>query len=261
MPDPSPRTTAGRVARLEVTTFAQRPELVPRVYDFRDTWPEFMSHDPTANALFWQVVKAFPQLCIAVTADDVLVARGRAIPVALNAPGRGGVLPATGWDRVMTWGMDDRLDGAVTDTVSALEIAIDAAYLGIGLSARILGAMRDAAVRAGYTELVAPVRPNEKHRYPLESCQEYLQRVRPDGLPQDPWLRTHVRAGGVVDSVAPASMVIPGSLEQWRRWTGLPFETDGPTLVPQALVPVHVDLRHGHAVYVEPNVWVRHRLG
>jgi len=31
-------------------------------------------------------------------------------------------------------------------------------------------------------------------------------------------------------------------------------------IVPEALVPVHCDAEHDHAVYVEPNVWVEHAL-
>ncbi|MCD6639370.1 MAG: N-acetyltransferase, partial [Nocardioides sp.] len=86
-------------------------------------------------------------------------------------------------------------------------------------------------------------------------------RTRDDGLPVDPWLRVHVRAGGRIDRVAPRSMVIPGTLEEWREWTGLPFDRTGPVEVPGALAPVLCDAEHGTAVYVEPNVWVRHRTG
>lgn len=248
------------MSRLQITTFAQRPQWIERVYQCRDTWPRFMGHDPVANALFWQVVPAFPQLCVAVTDQDRLVARGRAIPFALHAVARGGVLPPGGWDRVLTWGMDDRLDGVPADTVSALEVAIDPDYLGSGLSARVLAAMRQAAAEAGYAELVAPVRPNRKHLEPDLPCEEYVRRTRPDGLPKDPWLRVHVRAGASIEALAPVSMAIPGSLEQWRSWTGLPFDADGPVYVPHALVPVQCHLTHGYAVYVEPNIWVRHRL-
>jgi len=56
-------------------------------------------------------------------------------------------------------------------------------------------------------------------------------------------------------------MVIPGTLEEWREWTGLPFDTTGPVVVPGALAPVMCDAEHGTAVYVEPNVWVRHPTG
>ena len=54
-------------------------------------------------------------------------------------------------------------------------------------------------------------------------------------------------------------MVIPGTLEEWREWTGLPFDRTGAIEVPKALAPVWCDVEHGVATYVEPNVWVRHR--
>jgi len=60
--------------------------------------------------------------------------------------------------------------------------------------------------------------------------------------------------------VAQRSMTIPGTLAEWRQWTGLPFDACGPVHIPLALAPVHCDLTHDHAVYVEPNVWVHHRL-
>ena len=68
------------------------------------------------------------------------------------------------------------------------------------------------------------------------------------------------RVGQVV-KVALYSMTIVGTLEEWRTWTGLPFDRSGATMVPGALVPVQVLLEQNYAVYVEPNVWVHHRLG
>lgn len=88
----------------------------------------------------------------------------------------------------------------------------------------------------------------------------YIQQTREDGLPVDPWLRVHVKAGATIIKVAPASMVIPGSLAQWREWTGLPFDDPGDVHVPGALAPVHCYPDQDQAVYVEPNVWLRHDL-
>nr|WP_329816670.1 hypothetical protein [Streptomyces sp. JV185] len=93
------------------------------------------------------------------------------------------------------------------------------------------------------------------------SMAEYLGRRRDDGLPADPWVRVHVRAGGTIERIAPASMTVSGSLTQWRQWTGLPFDRDGAVDVPGALTPVHCDTAHDHAVHVEPNVWIRHAIG
>lgn len=89
---------------------------------------------------------------------------------------------------------------------------------------------------------------------------DYVALTRDDGLPVDAWLRAHVRAGAVLDSIAPTSMVITGTLEEWRSWTGLPFQSPGEVEVPGALVPVLCVPQHNYAVYVEPNVWMRHPL-
>jgi hypothetical protein len=70
----------------------------------------------------------------------------------------------------------------------------------------------------------------------------------------------HIRAGGRIVGLAPRSTTIAGTLAEWRAWTGLPFDKSGPVRVPGALVPVYCDVIHDHAVYVEPNVWVHHRV-
>jgi hypothetical protein len=89
---------------------------------------------------------------------------------------------------------------------------------------------------------------------------EYVARVRDDGLPADPWLRVHARLGARIVGVCPLSMTVPGTLKQWREWTGLPFAVSGPVDVPGALTPVHVSVEHDHAVYIEPNVWMHHHI-
>nr|WP_308315733.1 hypothetical protein [Streptomyces sp. ISL-100] len=156
------------------------------------------------------------------------------------------------------WAFRDQRRGHPPTTASALEITVDSGYLGRGLSYRMLSALRDAVGRQGHDHLLAPVRPTAKHLQPRAPLAEYLRQRRTDGLPADPWLRVHVKAGGTIKKVAPASMTISGSLAQWRHWTSLPFDHDGDIEVPGALVPVHCDTTHDHAVYVEPNVWVRH---
>jgi hypothetical protein len=98
--------------------------------------------------------------------------------------------------------------------------------------------MRVGAAAHGFSEVVAPVRPSAKHHEPHTPLGEYAARTRDDGLPHDPWLRVHVRAGGVIDCVAPASMVILGTLAEWRERTGLPFVAAGWVKVPGALSPV-----------------------
>jgi hypothetical protein len=204
---------------VEIATLVERPELADRVYDVHDEWPEFMGQDPLANALFNRIAHVFPSYCVMATAEDgTIVARARCVPFALGVAGRE-ALPAGGLDRVVA-------------------------------------ALAETARGNGLDTLVAPVRPTRKHLRPDLSMAEYIRQTRDDGLPDDPWLRVHVRAGGRVVGVAPASMTMVGSLAQWRQWTGLPFDRSGDVVMPDALVPVHCDVIHDHAVYVEPNVWV-----
>jgi hypothetical protein len=55
-------------------------------------------------------------------------------------------------------------------------------------------------------------------------------------------------------------MQIPGTVAEWAQWAGMAFPESGSYVVPGALVPVEVDREADRVVYVEPNVWMRHRL-
>ena len=55
-------------------------------------------------------------------------------------------------------------------------------------------------------------------------------------------------------------MVIAGTITEWSAWTGLSFMQSGPAIGPGALSAIHVALDQDYAVYVEPNLWIHHRL-
>lgn len=245
---------------LTIRTAAERPELLESLWQMPDSWPEFVLNDPIGWAHFGQIPVAFPKFAlIATNRDAEVVARAFGVPFALHTPGRQ-KLPAAGWDQVLLWAFSDHRRSVRPDTVSAIDITIRPDHHGRGLSAVLLAAMRENAAAEGFAELVAPVRPTGKSAHPHMPMAEYAFLTRPDGLPVDPWLRTHVRAGGVIDSVAPTSMTVAGTLDQWRSWTGLAFDKPGLVEVPGALTPVHCEPDHDYAVSVEPNVWVRHNL-
>ena len=240
---------------LKIAVLAERPDLVEAMWGMPNSWPEFMRHDPIGGLFYGNVVSRFAEFVL-VALDDTgdVVACAYSVPFVLE----GGALPDNGWDFVIRNGLLASLRGQQPDAISAVEIAVRPDRQGAGVSHEMLTALRDNAARRGFAELVAPVRPNGKADV-HEPMTTYALRVRGDGLPVDPWLRVHVRAGGRIEKVAPRSMVIPGTLEEWRAWTGLPFSRTGPVLVPGALAPVHCDLEHGTATYVEPNVWVVHQ--
>ncbi|OEV05743.1 GNAT family N-acetyltransferase [Streptomyces oceani] len=243
----------------EISTLAQRPSLLGDVWSLNPTWPEFMYHGPVGDSHYGGFVDTFHDFTMVATESGRVVARGHSVPFALDLPGRK-QLPPGGWDRILIWAFDDHRRRRKTDIVSAVEVVINPDYRGQGLSTQMLRAMSDNAREKGYGRLVVPVRPAAKHEEPHTPMDDYLARTGADGLPQDPWLRTHVRIGGKIVGVAPSSMVVPGSLQQWREWTGLPFDTDGAIAVPGGLAPVLCSLQGDCAVYVEPNIWVEHKL-
>ncbi|MGW7538164.1 N-acetyltransferase [Amycolatopsis sp. NPDC054798] len=225
--------------------------------DFDRAWPVFMQHNPTGHLYYGELDPVADYVLLATDGDEP-VAKAYSAPFAFGGPGRE-ELPDGGWDQVIRWQHADRLAGRERNAATALEIVVRKEQQGTGLSSVMVKALRDNAFRLGHDVLYAPVRPSRKADEPETPMSEYAFRVRDDGLPYDAWLRVHVRAGGRIVKVCPVSMTIPGTLAQWREWTGLPFDTDGPVVVEGALSPVLVSLAQDAAVYVEPNVWVEHR--
>ncbi|HIZ35927.1 MAG TPA: N-acetyltransferase [Candidatus Ruania gallistercoris] len=238
---------------------AQDPAIFTKVDHaaFDLSWPEFMAHDPTAE-LYYSYLDDVADYVLLATDGDQPVAKGYSVPFAFGIPGRQ-ELPDAGWDEVIRWAHSDRLAGRERNAVAALEIVILREHQGRGLAPVMVEALRENAFRLGHDVLYVPVRPSQKSAEPQTPMSEYAYRTREDGLPDDAWLRVHVRAGGRIVKVCPTAMTIPGTLQEWRSWTGLPFDTDDPVIVDGALSPVLVSQAQESAVYVEPNVWVEHR--
>jgi hypothetical protein len=139
-------------------------------------------------------------------------------------------------------------------------VLVDRTRHGGGISALMLAEMRRLAAEAGFGDLVAPVRPNLKSRYPLTPSDTYAAWTTPEGLPFDPWLRVHARAGAEIVKVCPESMIIPGTVADWEQWAEMRFPETGSYVVPGALQPVEIDIEADRGVYVEPNVWMHHTI-
>ena len=253
--------------RLAVFTLTERPDLRAQLFsaEIQSGLPEFMRHDPAAALYFndgnldryWD----FAFAGVDREHPDRVIARAFSVPFAFRdgSPKRA-ELPDEGWDGVIRWAHQDWRKGHMPNAVSALEINVLAPYRGRGIALLMLMAMQRNTRAHGFADLYAPLRPSDKHREPLTPFADYAARCRADGLPFDSWVRAHVRVGAVIVKPAPTSMVIAGTLAEWSAWTGMSFEKSGQTVIPGALSPVHVSLEQNHAVYIEPNLWVHHRL-
>jgi hypothetical protein len=238
---------------MKLVSHADRPELLERRGELGAAWDEFMYHDAVAGEYWSRQYEEFPDLQLYLLAeDDRLVAESNAVPVPFGPD----ELPDDGWDAAL----ERAFGGRPAVAVSAIAITIGVGARGKGLSRTMLDGMRTAVAARGLTDLVAPVRPSQKHVYPLTPMERYVEWRREDGKLMDAWLRTHEQAGAVLVRVAPRSMHISGSVGDWEGWTGLRFPDSGPYVVPGALVPVEIDRERDEGVYVEPNVWMHHRV-
>lgn len=249
--------------RLSLQTVADNPDLLEQIQALiGEAWPAYIfqaaapaGHEQTD----WMgIYRRWPGLQFGLFEDGALVAVGNAL--AMRWSGDPAVLPEEGWDAAMRSAAKDADAGRAADTLCALSISITPENRGRGLSARAIQAMRSLGQAQGLVRMVAPVRPNWKPRYPLAPIEQYIRWETAEGLPLDPWLRTHVRLGGRVCGPCRRSMTLGGSVADWERWLGLPLPETGRYTAPGLLVPLRVDREADTGLYVEPNVWVEHPM-
>jgi len=239
---------------MELVRYADRPDL--REIRFATlgsrTFPEYMNHNETGTRYWHRLADVHPDFQLALLDGGELVAELHSLPLAWD--GTLADLPP-GWDDVFARSFES---GRPHDCLAALAISVLPERQGEGLSARMVEAMRDAGRARGLRDLIAPVRPTLKERYPLIPIERYMEWRREDGSHFDPWIRVHERLGATIIAPAPASMRVEAPVADWEGWTGLPLPEDGTYVVPGMLAPLEV--RDGVGVHVEPNVWLRHRL-
>jgi len=236
--------------------------------DYRDrageiaeaSWPEFMLHDSIANENWHELFDRFNdyQFAMLDTQTDQMAAMGNSLPFHWSA--NLSELPEAGWDWVFLKAIEDHRKGVQPNIQSAIQIAIHPDYQGHGLSAHMVKAMRGIGESKGFKNLVAPVRPNEKSKYPLTSIDDYITWKTDEGLPFDAWLRVHARAGAKIIKPCHEAMTIRGTRAEWEEWTGLRFPQSGQYAIPGALNPMEMDVERDEGIYIEPNVWLVHEI-
>jgi hypothetical protein len=243
-----------------LVTHAERPDLEDQAQgeDFLSQWPTFMFHDPVADEHYPVMYERCSEFQFYIIDDaGSLLANGNSIPLAWDGSAEN--LPG-GWDDALLRGSIGAQHGTLPTTLCALQATVSSRFALRGLGPVLVNALKTLARAAGLASLIAPVRPSLKAIYPLIPIDDYVTWRRKDGLFFDPWLRVHERIGGSVVAVAPESMRISGTRTDWETWTGLTLSTSGRYIVKGALAPVAFDEDADQGVYIEPNVWMLHRL-
>ena len=240
-----------------VVTLAERPELegeMPRLHS--ESWPQFVLNDPIALRYWGSLFSTFAEYQYVLCDENgTALAAGHTIPLVWDKTREG--LPA-GWDAALEQGFQDDIAGHPPTALCGLSIVIAPGLQGQGLSAFMAGAMKNLAIQHGLNDLIIPLRPSRKSEYPQVPMEDYVQWQRADGTPFDPWLRIHRRLGASIIAMAPLSMVITETVNQWEEWTGMSFPESGSYTVPGALTPIIIDRDQNLGRYEEPNVWIQY---
>lgn len=186
------------------------------------------------------------QLCLVDQLTGYPVAVGNCVPLACDFNN----LPPEGWDWIVeTAANSDKPRNAL----GALAISVPGVHRGKGVARMLINGFRELSEKRGLDGVIAPVRPSEKHRHPFIPMDEYLGWTDDRGRIFDPWLRSHLAAGGKIVGPAARSMTVEEPVAFWETWAGRDISEDGDYTLDGALVPLKV--RNGVGSYVEPNVW------
>ncbi|QDY76153.1 GNAT family N-acetyltransferase [Streptomyces qinzhouensis] len=234
----------------------ERPELWDRIPEvFAGVVPEYNLHGDISETCWNRLFKDFRdyQFMLYDEERDEILGAGRSLPRVWD-----------GTPQDLGSGLDDSINAAflARDTgrkataLVALGVEVAPKHQGEGHSKALLTHLADLARADGLDDLIVPLRPIWKHRYPLAPIESYATWTREDGEPFDPWIRTQVRLGGTVAAAMERSSRISATVAEWESWTGMAFPGDGDYVFPEGLSTLRVDRTRDRAVYWEPAVWV-----
>lgn len=191
------------------------------------------------------------QLCLVEEETEYPVAVANCVPFACSGSDD---LPPEGWDWVVETAARSR--GIQANMLGALAISVPEVHRSKGYARVMIRSLIELAEAKGLRGLVAPVRPSAKVNHPWVPILDYVNWTDQSGRVYDPWLRSHLSAGGRLIGPCERSMVVHEPIAFWENWAKRRFERSGPYALDGALVPVEIDLDRQTGIYEEPNVWV-----
>jgi hypothetical protein len=241
----------------ELIPVAEAPELDEEAGKrFVEEWPEFIFHDLTVREYSERRASYFRDWeFYLVSGERRLIAGCWGVPISWD--GSVADLPG-GFTESLARAVTEYEAGVVPNTFVLMAAAVRNDEQGKGYAGRVITAVRERAVAGGLPQVIAPVRPTLKRRYPLTPIAEFMTWTREDGLPLDPWLRTHVRLGASFLAPATVSQTMTGTVAEWESWTGMVFPASGAYVIPDGLTVLEIDRDGDTGIYREPNVWMRH---
>jgi GNAT superfamily N-acetyltransferase len=200
-----------------------------------------------------ELLDAYPEYQLALVDEETgyPVAVANSVPFDCSGPDD---LPPEGWDWVVETAARTKDTGV--NMLGALAVSVPAVHRGKGYARMMIRSLVELAESKKLRGVVVPVRPTAKVRHPWTSIADYMTWIDEAGRPYDPWLRSHLSAGGKMIGPCERSMVVHEPIAFWENWSEQRFERSGAYALAGALAPVKIDFERQTGIYEEPNVWV-----
>lgn len=240
---------------MKVISLAEKKEYKVELDSINEkAWPEFMLNWDCKE---WsQLFTTFEKYQILIINNkEELMAYGHTIPIYWDEDIR--FIPDN-LKILMEMAVKNNQDGIRPNLLLALAVVVSEDYKGKGLSYEVVNAMKIFASKNKIEDVIIPVRPTLKAKYPLISLDDYVGWENKDGKPFDPWLRVHKKLGGKVFKTAEISMIIRGKINEWEKWTNTVICGSGKYIFKDALNPVEIDIEKNEGIYTDPCVWVHY---
>ena len=152
----------------QVHTLKDRPDLSGELQKLnRKSWPDFIIY---GDSYSWDRLYAELSdfLLLLTDKNDLLIGGGFTVPVAWN-----GKLDdlLSSIEKIILNGLESK--GSSANTLIAIAALVDKRFRGQSISADILKQIKYLAIQRGFQNLIIPVRPTWKTRYPLQSIESY----------------------------------------------------------------------------------------
>jgi len=244
-------------ANLRICSRTDAPELRKAASAIEQAaWNElgYLNYTKAHYEYYSDLLSSYPeyQLCLVDEDTRYPVAVANSVPFNCSSKEQ---LPPEGWDWIVETAAACTKKGDA-NMLGALAISVPIVHRSKGYGRRLIQALIDLARAKGLRGVVAPVRPSAKARHPWIPILEYLTWTDERGRLYDPWLRSHLSAGGKLMGPCERSMVVHEPVAFWENWSKQRFETSGDYALEGALAPVKIDLDRQIGTYEEPNVWV-----
>lgn len=242
---------------LAIRSLADAPHLKKAALAIEQAvWVEtgFLNYTRAHYEQYPELVERYPeyQLCLVDEETNYPVGVARSVPFACDDLKN---LPPEGWDWLVETAAR-RTESAEVNMLGALAVSVPTVHQMKGYGRVLIGALLELARAKGLKGVVVPVRPSAKAQHPWVPISEYVSWTDEEGQVSDPWLRSHLSAGGKLIGPCERSMVVREPIAFWENWSKRRFEASGSYTLDGALAPIKIDLERQTGSYEEPNVWV-----